>query len=351
MTATVKLYLPQRILEPLNYPNGDSSVSLGTLEQISPASLTRTELVSLFESSTDEYVGFVDAPQLTQADLDQLLALDPGQLQAGVCLLPFSASEPLIQTYQTLPPQAAALAMNPLPHAGILIRKTDFLSLNHLPDSLDPLWQTLILLAKQKVPFQLIETETPLTVESNHPGSLPELAPSLPGPDRKWLLDLLRGYNPQQDLPSITSSADATALKAGLLCLHDYLDESHEYSQSVQSQGRHGAGDYWHHLMHRREPDYSNAKYWSRAVGYHPLHDELPTAVEPLFEQYAGLSHVASWKPKLVQNKRWLLNAFVDCCQECENSQDPELNTFARQVQWLEMLLLLQKTSHDAISS
>lgn len=350
MTATVKLYLPRRVLDPLNCPTGDSLISLGTLEQISPAALTRTELVSLFESSTEDYVGFVDVPQLSQADLVQLLSLEPSQLRAGVCLLPFSAAEPLIQSYQTLPPLAAALAMNPLPHAVVLIRKSDFLSLNHLPDSPEPLWQTLILLAKQNVPFELIETATPLTLESNYLSSLPELAPALPGPDRKWLLDLLRGYDPQQDFPSITSPADATALKAGLLCLHDYLDESHEYSQSVQSQGRHRAGDYWHHIMHRREPDYSNAKYWSRAVGYHPVHDELPTAVEPLFEQYAGVSHVVSWKTKLVQNKRWLLNAFVDCCQECESTGDPERNAFARQVQWLEMQLLLQKTSLDTVS-
>ncbi|WP_417383765.1 hypothetical protein [Gimesia sp.] len=351
MTATVKLYLPHQVLDSLNCPTESSSIHVGELEQASPASLSQAELVSLFENTTEDYLGFVDAPQLSQADLDQLLNLDPSQLRAGVALLPFSAAEPLIQVYQILPPLAAALSMNPLSHAVLLIRKADFLSLKDLPDSPEPIWQTLILLAKQKVPVELIELENPLTIKSPFESSLPELAPALPGRDRKWLLNLLRGYDPRQDLTTIESSPDATALKAGLLCLHDYLDESHEYSQSVQSQGRHRAGDYWHHIMHRREPDYSNAKYWSRAVGYHPLHDELPTAVAPLFERYAGIAHVASWQSRLVQNKRWLLNAFVDCCQECETTADPELNAFAKQVQWLEMLLLLQKTSLDAVSS
>ncbi|MDF1745055.1 MAG: hypothetical protein P1V19_15260, partial [Gimesia sp.] len=87
-------------------------------------------------------------------------------------------------------------------------------------------------------------------------------APNAPGLARNWLLNLLRAYQPAHDLPSISSPADATAMQAGLLCLHDYLDESHQFSQSVQNQGLHQAGDYWHHIMHRREPDYSNAKYW-----------------------------------------------------------------------------------------
>lgn len=350
MSASIKLYLPHQVMDSLNCPAGASPISLEPLEQNSPASLSRTELVSLFESATEEYLGFVEAPQLSQVDLEQLLSHDWDQLQQAVGLLPFSDSEYLVQTFQTLPPQAAALSVNPLLQAVILIRKTDFLSLNDLPDSPEQIWQALILLAKQKVSFQLIETENPLRLESNFLSNLPALAPPAPGPDRKWLLDLLRNYHPRQDLPSIESAADATALKAGLLCLHDYLDESHEYSQSVQSQGRHRAGDYWHHIMHRREPDYSNAKYWSRVVGYHPLHDELPAAVAPLFERFAGLSHVADWQTKLVQNKRWLLNAFVDCCQECEANGDPELNAFAKQVQWREMLLLLQKTSLDAVS-
>ncbi|QDT89386.1 hypothetical protein [Gimesia algae] len=177
MTATVKLYLPHQTTDQLNWPTDNTTIRPGQLEQTSPASLSRTELVSLFESATEDYLGFVDAPRLSQADLDQLQNFDPSQFRKGVCLLPFSGSEQMIQAYQTLPPLAAASAMNPLSHAGILIRKTDFLSLNNLPGSPEPIWQTLILLAKQKAPFQLIETENPLTLESNFPSTLPALAP------------------------------------------------------------------------------------------------------------------------------------------------------------------------------
>jgi len=143
------------------------------------------------------------------------------------------------------------------------------------------------------------------------------------------------------------SQADAIALKAGLLCIHDYLDESHEFSQSVQNQGVHQAGDYWHYIMHRREPDFSNAKYWSKVVGHHPIHDILPELVQPLFDQSES-GTFRSWKDRLLPNNRWSMNAFVDYCAECESSQDQELNDLARKLQWTEMQLLLQETSLDA---
>lgn len=311
--------------------------------------MTRDTLNSLFEESKTDYVGFSELEQsAAQSLFNQLSALELNQNQAGVYMLPFSDSRLFVGALETLPPVAAALAMNPIQHASVLIRKADFQGLKELENSTDVLWQTLILLTRAGVPIRLTGS-TSASLEPNTAGKFPELAPDDPGPDRNWLLRLLKAYEPAQDLPSISSQADATALKSGLFCIHDYLDESHQYSQSVQNQGTHRAADYWHHIMHRREPDYSNAKYWSRAVGYHPLQDLLPEVLQPLFELEHSDS-VTSWKNRLLQNKRWSLNTFVDCCAECEATQDPKLNEFARLIQWIEMQLLLQKTSLDAVT-
>src|SRR5437868_2895832 len=46
----------------------------------------------------------------------------------------------------------------------------------------------------------------------------------------------------------------ANGCLAGLWLYHDYLDESHRISQEIETQ----TGSYWHGLMHRREPDFSN---------------------------------------------------------------------------------------------
>jgi|GEM_PF-612319 len=349
MTTSIHLYLSGDSHASSGSSTDLSNLSFGSLNHTNPECLRRDELISLFKEATSEYVGFVDRSQL--ADQNQLTQLNDLELsgdQTEIYLASFSDSKSFSQSYECLPPVAAFLAMNPLQHALVLIPRSAFLNLQALPDSEELLWHALILLTQAGTKSRSIDFP-PLTQAGNAPQRLPELAPNHPGSDRDWLLHLLRAYQPDQDLPSISSQPDAVALKAGLFCVHDYLDESHQFSQSVENQGLHHAGDYWHHIMHRREPDYSNAKYWSRVVGYHPIHDILPEAVAPIFDQLDG-DTVAIWKNRLLQNKRWSLNAFVDCCAECESSQDSDLNELARKIQWIEMQLLLQKSSLDAVT-
>jgi hypothetical protein len=70
-------------------------------------------------------------------------------------------------------------------------------------------------------------------------------------------------------------------LASGLWLLVGELDESHAISQSQGSD----TGSYWHGVMHRREGDFSNAKYWFRRAGTHPVFEELAAHVEQNREQ------------------------------------------------------------------
>lgn len=79
--------------------------------------------------------------------------------------------------------------------------------------------------------------------------------------------------------------------------LYDFLDESHTISQGIPT----AEGSFWHGIMHRREGDFSNAKYWFRKVGEHPVY--LTLAEDPLCEFDA-------WDPF----------AFVDACQQALRS-------------------------------
>lgn len=68
------------------------------------------------------------------------------------------------------------------------------------------------------------------------------------------------------------------ALHAALWLYHDFLDESHEISQGLHSP----TGSLLHAVMHRREPDAWNSKYWLRRVGDHPVYAEIGAAAKGL---------------------------------------------------------------------
>ena len=58
---------------------------------------------------------------------------------------------------------------------------------------------------------------------------------------------------------------------AGLWLLFDDLDRSHTASQELSSP----EAAFWHGIMHRREPDPSNAAYWFRGVSRHAVFPAL----------------------------------------------------------------------------
>jgi hypothetical protein len=177
----------------------------------------------------------------------------------------------------------------------------------------------------------------------------PVLAPDVPGREKNWLLDHLQSVQPEKLISCITSAADAVAVKAGLLLMHDYLDESHTLSQSVQGKGRHFAGDYWHAIMHRREPDDSNSKYWFRRVGEHPIFSALANLSETIFDSVTN-SESEQWRTKCRTSQGWDPYAFVDFCSYCRRTPERSRDEIARKIQWTEMLLLLDRTCKDASS-
>src|SRR5258705_12686809 len=83
--------------------------------------------------------------------------------------------------------------------------------------------------------------------------------------------------------PALTTIIDALdtddAVKAGLHLLNDDLERGHALAQAHEGDK---TCDYWHAIVHRREGDFDNAKYWLRQVGRHPVlsrvHDGGPSA-------------------------------------------------------------------------
>lgn len=80
----------------------------------------------------------------------------------------------------------------------------------------------------------------------------------------------------------------ASCCISGVWLLHDFLDESHTISQAIETP----EGSYWHAIMHRREGDFSNAKYWFRRVGSHEVFQRIAEQTNEPYDPFAFVDRV-----------------------------------------------------------
>jgi hypothetical protein len=123
----------------------------------------------------------------------------------------------------------------------------------------------------------------------------------------------------------------AAASIAGLWLVHDFLDESHTISQNIETP----TGSFWHGIMHRREGDFSNARYWLRRVGAHEVLNELGAVVANMGQDAATIA-IAD---RLASGGQFDPYAMVDLCQSARRGAGPE-EEFCRRVQQAEWELL-----------
>lgn len=132
----------------------------------------------------------------------------------------------------------------------------------------------------------------------------------------------------------------ATTCLSGLWLVHDYLDDAHTICQSVETP----TGSYWHGILHRREPDYSNSKYWFRRVGTHPIFGRLRDETAELAAETATDSDAAF----LTTQTAWDPFAFVDLCEQAASGRSAH-ESLCRQIQRREWELLLDYSYTQAV--
>ncbi len=105
----------------------------------------------------------------------------------------------------------------------------------------------------------------------------------------------------------IVDEEAARCCLSALWLWHDFLDESHTISQEIHTVD----GSYWHGIMHRREPDYGNAKYWFHRVPRYAIFESLAMEVRKLVAN-VELDEPARY---LASQAIWDPFRFVDLCE------------------------------------
>lgn len=169
--------------------------------------------------------------------------------------------------------------------------------------------------------MKMLNSFAPLLAAS----SPPELGPG-PRAGRQPLQPLQAAIDTavaQHSFPTPTRDA----IRALILLYHDHHDAAHGI---VQDMGTVEAS-YVHAILHRREPDYGNAKYWFHRVGRHASYGTLAECAGVLLDE----AKATSLKARLLARGAWDAFAFVAACEE---GRDEEL---LRAIQVAEFHVLL----------
>lgn len=165
------------------------------------------------------------------------------------------------------------------------------------------------------------------------------LGPGVPTPAARTLLKTMTLDQAFQHHGSFDHDM-GRACFAGIWLYHNYLDESHQISQSLGT----GTGSFWHGIMHRREPDAWNSRYWFDRVGSHPVFVNLRDEARRLAECF-DLPAEATF---LRDQPAWNPHRFVELC-ESARLQRVDAESLCLQIQAVEWQLLFDHCYRRAV--
>ena len=153
--------------------------------------------------------------------------------------------------------------------------------------------------------------------------SLPSLGPE----KREDSLDLTKCEGLIENALKFSSTEQQALIRSALLLWHDHLEASHEISQCLNSKD----GNFLHALMHRREPDFLNTKYWLNQTGQYKAYSEIAKRSKILLKEDS--------LPKLFTGE-WNPYAMVDSVEHAK----PNTQTYKtlQKIQQIEMEIFIE---------
>jgi len=111
---------------------------------------------------------------------------------------------------------------------------------------------------------------------------------------------------------AIGKPAMFTLVRGGLFYALDAIDEAHKIFQDSPGD----LGSYWHGMMHRREGDFDNARYWFRRAGVLPF--------------FGAMHHAASQiSPVMARQSNWDPYLFTGECEQARHGETESLKELA----------------------
>jgi hypothetical protein len=123
---------------------------------------------------------------------------------------------------------------------------------------------------------------------------------------RRTLEGGLADFIHSQDLDPATG----TLLRATALLYHDHQDAAHDIVQDLNDSD----AALLHGIVHRREPDYWNAKYWFRRCEMHPIY----AALAPRLKAWKDSPANTATLDRLTLPGTFDPFAFVDACEAAD---------------------------------
>lgn len=144
-------------------------------------------------------------------------------------------------------------------------------------------------------------------------------------------------------LPELGRSAeDHPCIEAGLLLLHDFDTQAHTIVQGLEGAGRLQTADYWHGIMHRREPDPGNAAWWFRRVSGHPAASALGRNLQQWLREIGASTEVQQQARQLLRADHSIESQrMIDLAGKALRAPRSTIASTLRLVQYLEIVNLL----------